>query len=88
MEKKFAQGTDGRAYDAGYADGLVWDLSGFSSRESLQAEKNGWDEATINAVGLTEFAQAVGADPESNAWEKACSEYNRGAHEGALAQWG
>lgn len=80
-------------YSAGYADGLAWDLDGYASSHELQQEHEGWDAATINAIGRAKFLERVGLPagegPEFDAaFSTACSEYNRGARDGALAPQG
>lgn len=79
------------AYEYGYEDGFDWDLSGFKSREQITT--NGWDEATINAVGSDQFSEIYGINLyDSDGWltEEASNwlhEYNRGAADGARQQW-
>lgn len=87
-----------KAYNAGYRDGLAWDLDGFADRDALTI--SGWDEATINAIGVKRFAKSCGLrgmrrpggeidfqwDGGAVArWERACEEYNEGALAGARA---
>ena len=73
------------AYESGYRDGLAWDLDGYESVEEVRAARNGWDSATISALGSSVCAEAWGVSAEGDAWEHACHEYNRGAHAGACA---
>ena len=79
--------TTTAAYRAGYADGTAWDLDGFDSWDDVRTSRDGWDEATINALGTEAFlarcAPHTGAEgPE---WSAVCAEYNRGAYDGALS---
>lgn len=78
------------AYAAGYSDGLEWDLDGFESHENVVRERYGWDEATINAIGVSAFAAHVGLPEDYNEdeWEDACEQYNSGAYAGATAKSG
>lgn len=73
------------AFLAGLNDGLAWDLDGFASVDAVRASKTGWDESTINAMGVGPCAKAWGVDAEGDAWEAACEDYNRGAYQGATA---
>jgi len=66
--------TTSLAYKVGYADGLAWDLDGFASHEDVQMERHGWDVAHC---GITVT--------EGDEWEKACADFNAGAHAGACA---
>lgn len=74
-----------KAYRDGYSDGLAWDLDGFACVEDVQTETEGWDSATINAVGRSKCAEKWGVSEEGPEWDQACHEYNRGAHVGACA---
>ena len=88
---KAYSGPSWTAYFAGLVDGLAWDLDGYASADAVRASKEGWDEATINAIGATMAAskwlpnesdpEAVEDDPD--AWSDVCAAYNRGAYEGA-----
>lgn len=82
-----------KAYDAGYKDGLAWDLSDFSSLQEIEQSKQ-WDDATINAIGSTEFAVHCGIEAAEgdypafrDAFSLACVDYDKGARDGAVAQW-
>ncbi len=76
-----------KAYRDGYSDGLAWDLDGYASHEDVQRTGANWDEATINAVGRTEFARHLGIaeDASDDDWSRAIAEYNAGAQAGATA---
>ena len=77
--------TSSPAFLAGLKDGLAWDLDGFATAAAVQANKSGWDESTINAIGKVPCAKAWGVEADGEAWETACEDYNRGAHQGATA---
>jgi hypothetical protein len=70
------------AYVVGYTDGYAWDLDGCESIRDLSPE--GWDEATINAMGPTWCREAWGVSSDDD-WGQACDDYNRGAYAGAMA---
>lgn len=76
------------AYKAGLSDGLAWDLSDFGSWEDVERSREGWDAATINALGSDACARRWGVRAEGPEWECACGDYNRGAYEGATAREG
>lgn len=78
-----------KAYEAGFADGLAWDLDGFDSWEEVERARETWSTATINAIGSDECARQWGLErAEGPAWSQAMSDYDRGAHEGATAREG
>jgi hypothetical protein len=69
------------AYQAGFADGQAWNY------EPEDVQVDGWDRDTINAIGAREFGRHIGiseaeVDKRSEAWVKACAEYNRGCVDG------
>jgi hypothetical protein len=67
-----------RAFRAGIDDGLDWDLDGFDTWDAAEAE-TGWDEATINAMGVSHCAREWRVDEEDEeAWGQACTEYESG----------
>jgi hypothetical protein len=76
------------AYEAGLKDGLAWDLDGYSTWADVERARDGWDDATINAMGRAWCRRAwgVGLD-DDEAWQ-ACAAYNRGAYEGATTREG
>ena len=77
------------AYEAGLADGLAWDLDGFDTWADVERAREGWDEATISAIGSEACRKAWGvAEGDNEAWDEACSAYNRGAYEGATTRKG
>lgn len=85
MTQQFT-GSESKAFWDGHNDGLQWDLSSFDSMDDVRSETTGWDEATINACGPTTCAKAWGIDPEdSEAWDQACEDYNRGCYLGVTA---
>jgi len=66
-----------KAYEVGYEDGQQWDY------DSATVQPEGWDEATINAIGSTKFGERLGLsaidiEERGDAWSKACNDYNRG----------
>jgi len=77
------------AYRNGYTDGLDWDLDGFASLEAVLADRYGWDEATISAVGNTGLVEKDAEGVLLALWDdhssEICDAYNRGAHAGACA---
>ena len=80
------------AYELGRNDGLEWDLNGFRDRVHLESEKEGWDDATLNAVGSDEMGAYLGvriywSEVMTKKGARALAAYNRGAHAGALEQW-
>jgi hypothetical protein len=77
--------TKSKAFQDGYRDGLAWDLDGFATHADVLSEREGWDTATINAAGGGDCAKLWGVPSEGPEWEKACEEYNAGAHAGASA---
>ncbi len=67
------------AYLDGLKDGRQWDLIGYDGNAAKAAEDDGWDEATINAVGSAKCAALWGcATAEGEEWEAACAAYNAG----------
>jgi hypothetical protein len=77
------------AYNAGRDAGLAWDLDDFATLEDVRRCKQGWDDATINALGAEAFGALCGLTPEQVAergedWARACLEFNKGAWHGAL----
>lgn len=80
-----------KAYREGFADGLAWDLDAYETIADVERDRSGWDEATIDAMGLTACVEAWGVprdtsgEPEPDAWSAACRDYNEGAHAGALS---
>lgn len=80
--------AESRAYEAGYEDGLAWDLDLFGSADELRAE--GWDSATINALSSRDLAEHWGLplraiETGSDLFADACRDYNRGCLAGARA---
>lgn len=75
------------AYRAGLADGLDWDLSGFDTWERVERDRDGWDTATLSAVGVDKTLASWGVAPDATEEQRdhACRQYNRGAHEGATS---
>lgn len=80
------------AFRAGYSDGLAWDLEAFGSADDVARDVDGWDDATIQAIGVSDFRQRCGIDSEelseqedAEAFGVACRQYNRGAYAGATA---
>lgn len=68
-----------KAYRVGIEDGLVWDVGGMDS-----IPREGWDEATINAMGSAWCRDAWGVpqgETGDDAWGEACHEYNRGVRD-------
>lgn len=78
-------GVTQTAFLNGWQDGTDWDLDGFRTRDHLLATPEGWDAATINAVGSDVAAKAWGVANGSRGWFKACEAYNRAAFLGACA---
>lgn len=73
-----------KAYRDGYRDGLAWDLDGFRDRDHLLRSPEGWDAATINAMGSAHCAKRWGVRTVGGLrWEQACADYNAGAFAGA-----
>lgn len=88
MEEKLKEAVLAKAYAAGLKDGLAWDLEDFDSIEEVKHSGTGWDEATIQAVGISACSHAWGIPPNEDGdeiWGATCEAYNRGAHEGATA---
>lgn len=79
--------TTTRAYEAGYEDGLAWDLDLFDSADEIT--EDGWDTATINALSRADLYAHLGipagTDWESPVVESALADYCRGCKAGALA---
>ena len=80
------------AFRVGYSDGLAWDLAAFGSAEDVARDVEGWTEATIQAIGVSDFRQRCGIDSEdlseqddAEVFGVACRQYNRGAYAGATA---
>jgi hypothetical protein len=72
------------AYLDGVEDGEAWDLSGYADHAAVVADREGWDEATINACGSTECRRVWEVEEgDDEAWGAACSAYNAGAYAGA-----
>lgn len=78
-----------RAFEAGLADGLAWDLGGFETWDDVEGEREGWDEATINAMG-GDWCRRTWGIPfgDGEAWQRAMVDYNRGAYAGATIREG
>jgi hypothetical protein len=77
-----------KAYEAGLADGLAWDLDGYKTRAQVESADD-WDAATIGALTHEEWCAHVGlsddCERDSEEYTAACAEYNRGVRAGALA---
>jgi hypothetical protein len=83
-------GPQSKAFEAGYRDGLGWDLGDYATAKDVRAERRGWDDASLQAMGVRDFCQHVGlrteeAHPDSIKLGVACREYNAGAYAGACA---
>jgi hypothetical protein len=77
------------AYEAGLKDGLAWDLDGYDTWADVDRAREGWDEATINALGSDACREAWGVNADDDeAWSEAMDAYNRGAYEGATTREG
>ena len=73
--------TNSKAYQAGFADGQQWDY------DAPEVQRDGWDDATISALGSIAFGRHVGltaaeTEDRGEAWRKACADYNRGCVDG------
>jgi len=82
-----------QAYNAGYKDGLDWDLSGFETRNEIE-RCEGWDETLINFTGPTKTAEHLGlaslydsAGVLADEARAALELYSDGCRAGALEQW-
>ena len=72
--------TNSTAYLAGQKDGSAWEFDG-DELATAKGQPEGWDEATINAIGSHKCAAAWGCKVAEGAeWEQACAEYNAGAY--------
>ena len=71
-------GMSKAAFEDGLKDGFVWDLSGFESTAEAARTADGWDTATINAMGAAHCAKNWGVSEGTDAFSAACSEYTRG----------
>ncbi len=76
-----------QAYIYGQKDGQQWDLSGFANKQAIRNAKEGWDEATVRAMGVgyceTQWGVSI-ANAED--WATACKDYNRGCYEAVIAR--
>jgi hypothetical protein len=71
--------TQTDAYRDGLEDGADWNLDGFDGDAAAAARSNGWDEATINAMGQVHCLRTWGVESvESEDWSLACEAYNAG----------
>lgn len=92
--------SNSKAYDAGAQDGedFIYDLmsQNYDREEvgeppiTIRYPKGGWDEVCINAIGYGKFANLCGisqadAQKKTDAFYKACEEYNLGAYEACKA---
>ena len=73
-----------KAYRDGLKDGEAWDFLGEQSKDEVPAD--GWDEATLNAVGISACKKAWGVKSDDDL-AHAAGEYNRGVYKAYLARW-
>jgi|HubBroStandDraft_2_1064218.scaffolds.fasta_scaffold2069185_1 hypothetical protein len=67
------------AYLDGLEDGAAWDLDGYGGDAAKAAEDDGWDTATVNAMGQLHVLRVWGVESaESDDYEVACRAYNAG----------
>lgn len=92
--------NNSKAYNAGAKDGegFIYDLiiqndnleEAGEPPITIRYPKTGWDEACINAMGYGKFANLCGisqadAQKKTDAFYKACEDYNLGAYEACKA---
>jgi len=82
----------GQAYNAGYEDGLRWDLSSFTNYDALELATDGWASQMIDNEGIRDATERLGIryTPRpfhSKEGAEAMNDYDAGAHAGAMDQW-
>jgi hypothetical protein len=75
------------AFTDGFNDGVEWDLDGYDGDARSAAADEGFDAATINALGSRKCAARWGVDvAEGEEWEEACAAYSAGVRAGLLSR--
>lgn len=73
-----------KAYKDGLKDGEAWDFLGEQSRDGVP--RQGWDAATINAMGSSACMKAWGVKRDADLMD-AASDYNRGVFDAYTARY-
>jgi hypothetical protein len=76
--------TTSKAYLDGLKDGAAWDVNHLNPDH---IPREGWDGATIVAMGVGPCADAWGVDSfDAEEFTQACAEYNAGCHAAVCAR--